>query len=72
MSFTDPKRRGRVAVLGSLNMDLVVRTERLPSPGETVLGGEFRTAPGGKGANQAIAAARLGAAVSMIGCVGAD
>lgn len=72
MSFRDPNRQRRVAVLGSLNMDLIVRTERLPGPGETVLGGEFHTAPGGKGANQAIAAARLGAAVSMIGCVGAD
>ncbi len=53
-------------------MDLVVRVPRMPRPGETVLGGEFGTFPGGKGANQAVAAGRLGAAVSMIGRVGDD
>ncbi len=63
---------GDVVVLGSLNMDLVVRTARMPLPGETVLGTEFSTVPGGKGANQAAAAARLGARVEMIGCVGDD
>jgi ribokinase len=62
----------QLVVLGSLNMDLVVRTERMPRPGETVAGGEFRTIPGGKGANQAAAAARLGTAVEMVGRVGAD
>jgi ribokinase len=62
----------RVAVLGSLNMDMVVEVGRLPVPGETVLGGTFRTAGGGKGANQAVAAARVGAQVSLIGCVGED
>ncbi len=72
MPYGDQNRAGRVVVLGSLNMDLIVRTERLPGPGETVLGGAFGTAAGGKGANQAVAAARLGAMVSMIGCVGAD
>lgn len=61
-----------VVVLGSLNMDLVVRTERMPRPGETVMGGPFVTVPGGKGANQAAAAARLGVSVEMIGRVGKD
>lgn len=61
-----------VLVIGSINMDLVVSADRFPAPGETVLGQAFRTFPGGKGANQAVAAARLGAQVSMIGCVGDD
>lgn len=61
-----------ILVLGSLNLDLIVRTPRLPAPGETVLGSAFLTAPGGKGANQAVAAAKLGAPVKMIGRVGAD
>ncbi len=61
-----------VVVLGSLNMDLVVRTERMPRPGETVMGERFVTVPGGKGANQAASAARLGASVEMIGRVGTD
>jgi ribokinase len=61
-----------VAVVGSLNMDLVIRSPRIPLPGETIIGGEFHTAPGGKGANQAVAAARLGAQVSMVGRVGRD
>src|SRR6478609_1422659 len=55
--------RPRLTVLGSVNMDLVVRTARLPGPGETVLGTTFATSQGGKGANQAIAAARAGADV---------
>lgn len=63
---------GEIAVVGSLNMDLVVRTEEMPRPGETVHGQEFTTIPGGKGANQAAAAARLGAEVEMIGRVGED
>lgn len=63
---------GRVCVLGSINMDLVVRTPRLPAAGETILGGPFESFPGGKGANQAVAAARMGAPVMMIGCIGAD
>jgi ribokinase len=62
----------RIAVLGSLNMDLVLEVERLPRPGETVLGRNFTRYPGGKGANQAIAAARLGAEVRLFGHVGAD
>jgi ribokinase len=61
-----------IAVVGSLNMDLVIRSPRIPRPGETILGGELHTVPGGKGANQAVAAARLGAQVSMIGRVGQD
>ncbi len=61
-----------VLVIGSLNMDLVVQCQRLPDRGQTIMGGEFFTAPGGKGANQAVAAARLGAQVSMAGCVGRD
>jgi ribokinase len=62
----------KIAVVGSLNMDLVVRAPHMPIPGETVIGSDFRTIPGGKGANQAVAAARLGAEVTMIGRVGDD
>jgi len=65
-------RPGHVLVVGSLNTDLVMRAPRLPRPGETVVGASFHMAPGGKGANQAVAAARLGAAVKMIGRVGND
>ncbi|MBA3075179.1 MAG: ribokinase [Anaerolineae bacterium] len=61
-----------IVVVGSLNMDLVVRLPKIPKPGETLLGGVFNTYPGGKGANQAVAASRLGGHVSMIGCVGDD
>ncbi|MGH4027606.1 ribokinase [Actinomycetota bacterium Odt1-20B] len=61
-----------IAVLGSTNMDLVAYVARAPERGETVTGREFRTLPGGKGANQAVAAARAGATVSMIGAVGDD
>lgn len=61
-----------VLVIGSLNMDLVVETGQFPAPGETVLGQRFSTFPGGKGANQAVAARRLGALVTLIGCVGDD
>jgi ribokinase len=62
----------QVVVLGSLNMDLVTRATRLPVAGETLIGREFSTTPGGKGANQAVAAGRLGARTAMIGCVGQD
>jgi ribokinase len=61
-----------VLVIGSLNMDLVARCRRLPAKSQTVFGEDFFTAAGGKGANQAIAAVRLGAEVAMAGCVGAD
>lgn len=64
--------QSKVLVVGSLNMDLVTRAERLPRGGETLLGDSFATVPGGKGANQAVAAARLGASVAMVGCVGDD
>lgn len=62
----------RVLVVGSLNMDLVVATDVFPRPGETLFGTDFATHAGGKGANQAVAAARLGAQVTMIGRVGRD
>jgi ribokinase len=62
----------RLTVVGSINLDLVARTERLPRPGETVTGATFSEIPGGKGANQALAAARLGATVALIACVGDD
>ena len=62
----------RLTVVGSINLDLVARVERLPRPGETVTGATFTRVPGGKGANQAVAAARLGAEVTLIGCVGDD
>jgi ribokinase len=64
--------RARLTVLGSLNMDISVTVPRLPGAGATVLGDAADFAPGGKGANQAVAAARLGAAVLMAGCVGDD
>jgi len=62
----------RLAVVGSINLDLVAVAERLPRPGETVTGATFSRVPGGKGGNQAVAAARLGAEVALIGCVGGD
>ncbi len=63
---------GHVTVVGSINMDLVVRCDRLPASGETILGTDFQRFGGGKGANQALAAARMGAAVTLIGKVGQD
>jgi ribokinase len=62
----------RIAVVGSINLDLVARAERLPRPGETLTDATFERIPGGKGANQALAAARLGAEVQMLGAVGND
>ncbi|MHC4592009.1 MAG: ribokinase [Planctomycetota bacterium] len=64
--------KARIVVVGSINTDLTIVAERLPGPGETVLGGEVLRAGGGKGANQAVAAARAGAQVAFVGCVGDD
>src|SRR5690349_17597541 len=68
--MADP--RPTIVVLGSLNMDLIVRAPRLPAAGETLTGTGMSTVPGGKGANQAVAAARAGGRVRMLGAVGAD
>jgi ribokinase len=62
----------KITVVGSASMDLVVIAPKRPSKGETILGESFKTVPGGKGANQAVAAARLGAEVHMVGCIGDD
>ena len=62
----------RIAVLGDINQDFVMSAERMPRPGETLIGGELRLAAGGKGANQAVTAARLGADVTLIGSLGED
>ena len=67
-----PPEPPTVTVVGSINLDLVARCERLPRAGETVTDAIFERVPGGKGANQAVAAARLGAAVRLVGCVGSD
>ena len=64
--------RPKILVVGSLVMDLIVTTKKFPELGETVVGTSFATAPGGKGANQAVQAARLGADVTMVGKVGND
>ena len=61
-----------IVVIGSSNTDMIVRTERIPRPGETLLGGEFITTAGGKGANQAVAAARAGGRVSYVARIGSD
>lgn len=66
------RRRARIVVIGSSNTDMVVHVPRIPAAGETVLGGDLAIVPGGKGANQAVAAARLGAEVTFVGCVGQD
>jgi ribokinase len=70
--MTGPERKPLVVVVGSVNVDMVVHAERLPGPGETVAGGRLERTGGGKGANQAVAAARAGAAVALIGAVGDD
>src|SRR3984957_7151127 len=64
--------RKPIVVVGSINMDLVAHTHAIPVPGQTVIGTDFDTTPGGKGANQAVAAARLGYPTHMIGAVGED
>lgn len=65
-------KKPKILVIGSINMDLVTQTNIIPKVGETVLGEHFFTVPGGKGANQAVAAAKLGADVTLLGCVGDD
>ena len=60
----------RILVIGSINMDVVLRAEKFPAPGETVVGTDLSLIPGGKGANQAVALSRLGASASLLGCVG--
>jgi ribokinase len=72
MPGSPPGALPRVVVVGSANADLVVAVQRRPGAGETVLGGDLRVLPGGKGANQAVAASRLGAATAFVGRVGAD
>jgi ribokinase len=62
----------KLVVIGSSNTDMILQVPRIPLPGETILGGQFQTAPGGKGANQAVSAARAGADVSLLACVGDD
>ncbi len=62
----------KVVVIGSVNTDMIIKSAHIPRPGETVIGGEFFCVPGGKGANQAVAAARLGSQVTLIACVGDD
>ena len=66
------KESSHIHVIGSINVDFVIKTKYLPRAGETITGGDYQTVPGGKGANQALAARTLGAAVSMNGCVGND
>lgn len=61
-----------IMVIGSANMDLIIQVEDIPTPGETILGGQFLTASGGKGANQAVASARLGSDVCFVSCIGED
>ena len=65
-------KKAKILVVGSFMMDLIASAPRVPNLGETVIGTSFQTAPGGKGANQALQCARLGADVTMVGCVGAD
>jgi ribokinase len=65
-------RKARIVVIGSINTDMVVKMPRIPLPGETIIGGDFAMMRGGKGANQAVAAARLGANVAFVGRVGED
>jgi ribokinase len=67
-----PRKQNLILVVGSSNTDMTVRLDRLPGPGETVIGGVFTTAPGGKGANQAAGAARAGGRVALIGRIGRD
>ena len=72
MNRPHPPPPARIVVVGSVNSDLVVRVPALPRPGETVLGGRFTSAGGGKGANQAVAAARAGGRTTLVARVGND
>lgn len=72
MTIADVTPEPAIAVVGSLNIDLIAYTQRVPGPGETVMGDRFAMGFGGKGANQAVMAARLGARVSMVGALGDD
>ncbi|RNL51573.1 ribokinase [Arthrobacter oryzae] len=72
MTAAAPANAGPIVVVGSINVDQVIRVDRHPMPGETVVGHSITILPGGKGANQAVAAAQLGAAVSLVGAVGND
>ncbi len=64
--------KAKIVVVGSSNTDMIIQLESIPRPGETLLGGEFSIAAGGKGANQAVAAARAGGDVTFVACVGDD
>ena len=64
--------KSKIVVIGSSNTDMIIKMDKIPVPGETVLGGEFSIAAGGKGANQAVAAARAGGDVTLIACIGKD
>src|SRR5437879_11312107 len=72
MALQSARRPAVILVFGSINIDVVVPVRSLPAPGETVLGGDYALLPGGKGANQALAARRAGAAVALAGAVGND
>ena len=65
-------RKHRIVVVGSSNTDMIIKLDRIPRPGETILGGQFVTAAGGKGANQAVGAARAGGQVTFVARVGQD
>ncbi len=65
-------KKAKIVVVGSSNTDMIIKVDKIPAPGETVIGGEFSIAAGGKGANQAVAAARAGGEVNFIACVGED
>jgi len=65
-------KKAKIVVVGSSNTDMIIKVDKIPAPGETIIGGEFSMAAGGKGANQAVAAARAGGEVNFIACVGED
>jgi ribokinase len=65
-------KKAKIVVVGSSNTDMIIKVDRIPTPGETIIGGEFSIAAGGKGANQAVAAARAGGEVNFVACVGED